>query len=64
MDVDLPLTLVLAAILGVLFFLADRYKPKIKHDPTFIAGVVTSNFFLVVLPEHALKTPPLLVAFP
>ncbi|MEX2680309.1 MAG: ZIP family metal transporter, partial [Candidatus Sigynarchaeota archaeon] len=43
---------------------ADRYNPKIKLDPSFIAGVVTSYFFLVVLPELAMNTPPLLVAFP
>nr|MDO8085375.1 hypothetical protein [Candidatus Sigynarchaeum springense] len=64
MGENIILTLVLAAILGTIFFFADRYNPKIRLDPSFIAGIVTAYFFLVVLPELSLNTPRAFLDFP
>ncbi len=61
---DIIIPIILAAILGTIFFVADKFNPRIRLDPSFIAGVVTAYFFFVVLPELAVIVPHSFVEFP
>ncbi len=61
---DIIVPIILAAILGTIFFIADKFNPRIRLDPSFIAGIVTAYFFFVVLPELAVIVPHAFVEFP
>ncbi|MBN2153414.1 MAG: hypothetical protein JW839_18310 [Candidatus Lokiarchaeota archaeon] len=64
MDANIPLVLALAAALGVAFFFADMYNQKVNINPSFIAGVSVSYFFLVTLPEIAGEMPVVILGLP
>ncbi|MEX2680610.1 MAG: hypothetical protein Q6373_003370 [Candidatus Sigynarchaeota archaeon] len=50
--------------MGTLFFLADKYNPELKVDPSFIGGICTAYFFFVVLPEISSDLPRLFIDLP
>lgn len=58
MSLDLIIVLILALPFGVLFFIADYYEKKlIQAHASLIAGISVSYFFLIVLPEIAVRLP-------
>ncbi len=59
MSADLLGPILVASILGVVFFFADMYNQRVSVHPSFIAGISVSYFFLVVLPEIAAEMPAL-----
>ncbi|MHA1684311.1 MAG: hypothetical protein ACTSUE_25465 [Promethearchaeota archaeon] len=49
--------IILALVLGVVFYFVDLNSEKIRINPSIIAGISLSYFFLVVLPEVSLGLP-------
>jgi hypothetical protein len=49
--------ILLALFFGILFFIEDLYNKEVRINPSLIAGIGLSYFFLVVLPEVAAKIP-------
>ncbi len=58
MTENLIVVLVLSFTFGFFFFIADYYEHKIiQLHASFIAGISVAYFFLIVLPEIALRLP-------
>ncbi len=64
MPTESILVIVLATILGILFFLADMFNQKVKISPSLIAGMSVAYFVLVVLPEIAGEMPIEILGLP
>jgi zinc transporter ZupT len=55
---DVLIIILIAIAFGIFFFIADYYEHKISPlHASFIAGISVAYFFLIVLPEIALRLP-------